>query len=480
MDGGATGIEASTGSARSADFVTAECAVTVRGRAFDDIEGNTTARARTDHGGYRKYLLIFLLIVYAFNSADRMALGVMLQDIKADFHLSDTQLGILTGVAFSLFYSLMGLPIARWADRGNRVRLISITAGLWGAAMMLCGAASSFIQLVLIRVCVAVGEAGCMPAALSLISDYYSRAHRARAVAIYLQAGSVSTLLGYFAAGWVNQFFGWRTTFLFLGFPGAVLALLAWFTLREPRTMAPETEPEQPAGAPTTGAPPEPESSDNLRQVLRVLWTNRTFRHLVYFYSVAVFFNVGIWQWQPAFFVRTFGLKSGELGTWITVIYAVGSILGTYLGGEFASRWAANNERLQLKAMALAYSSLTVVSGLIYLAPNRYWAFAFTALWSLVGTTIGGPLFATMQTLVPERMRATSITLVMLCANLIGLGLGPLATGGLSDLLRGWTGEDSLRYALLILCPGYMWAGWYLLQASRSVTGDLEAAEALG
>src|SRR5688500_10553590 len=164
---------------------------------------------------YKQYLLAVLLVVLASNYMDRLALGLLLQDIKVDLALSDTQLGFLSGIAFALFYSVMGLPIARWADRGNRVAIITFTTVLWSAAVALCGVAGNFVQLLLIRMVVAVGEAGCIPPAHSLIADYFTRAERPRAVAIYMLGGQLS-VVGYFAAGWLNELYGWRVTFMLL------------------------------------------------------------------------------------------------------------------------------------------------------------------------------------------------------------------------------------------------------------------------
>src|SRR5688500_12783235 len=186
------------------------------------------------HDQYRQrnYLLALLTTILAFNYIDRLALGLLLEDIKADLALTDTQLGFLTGIAFALFYAVMGIPIARWADRGNRVTIISLTTALWSVAVALCGAAGSFVQLLVIRAGVAVGEAGCHPPALSLIADYFTRAERPRAVARYMLGWPLALLIGYFAAGWLNEFWGWRATFVILGLPGLVLAALARFTLK--------------------------------------------------------------------------------------------------------------------------------------------------------------------------------------------------------------------------------------------------------
>jgi predicted MFS family arabinose efflux permease len=416
---------------------------------------------------YKQYLLMVLLVILAFMYKDRLALGIVLEDIKVDLALSDTQLGVLSGIAFAAFYAVMGIPLARWADRGNRVTIITITTALWSAAMALSGVAATYLQLVLIRIGVAVGEAGCIPPAHSLIADSFTRAERPRAVARYMLGWPLSLVIGYFLAGWLNQHYGWRMTFVLLGMPGLLLASLAWFTLREPRLGKSMVDPAAPS-------PTEP----SLKEVWVTLWTNTTFRHLLLCLSVAYFFGNGILQWQPAFFVRSYGLETGELGSWFALIWGVGSFLGTYWGGEVASRRAAHNEPLQLKATALLYCGCGVVSAGIYLSPNSYIAFALMGLSVVTISTMTGPLYATIQTIVPEGMRAMSIAIIYFFANLIGTGLGPLAAGALSDAFRPWAAEESLRYALLVLSPGYVWAGWHVWQGSKTVAEDVEAAQA--
>lgn len=420
---------------------------------------------------YKRYLLAILLVILAFNYVDRLAFGLVLQDIKLDLDLSDTQLGLLSGIAFALFYSVMGIPLARWADRGNRITIITLTTAVWSAAVALCGMASSFIHLLSIRIGVAVGEAGCIPPAHSLIADYFPREERPRAVSVYMLGKPLSMVIGYFLAGWLNEIYGWRITFMLLGVPGLMLAALACFTLREPRLEK---------------APPHVDremSSDSrpaMKEIFRTLWSNVTFRHLLVGFSISMFFNYGIGQWQPAFFIRSHGLQTGELGTAFALIWGGGGLLGTYLGGALATRYAAGNERLQLKAAGLMFGVFSILFVLIYTTRNLYVAFALMALAAVGSYTINGPFFATMQTLVPERMRAVSIAVIYLFANLIGMGLGPVAAGALSDALRSWAGDESLRYSLLALSPGYLWAGWHLWQAGRTVTRDLERAGSFG
>jgi predicted MFS family arabinose efflux permease len=421
----------------------------------------------------KNYLLVLLTTIMVFNYVDRLSMGLVLQDIKVDLSLSDTQLGLLTGIAFAFFYAVMGIPIARWADRGNRVTIISLTVAVWSVAVTLCGTASTFLQLLLIRVLVAVGEAGCHPPAFSLIADYFGRSERPRAVARYMLGWPLALLVGNLAAGWLNQFYGWRVTFVVVGMPGLILAVLARSTLQEPRnhvatmSLVPRSESERMAA----------EVQPNLREVLVTLGGSAAFRHLVICFSLSYFFGNGILQWQPAFFERSHGLQTGELGTWFALIYGVGGLIGTYLGGELAARYAADNERLQLLALAAVYGVIALLGAGVYLAIDRYVALGVLTLSVIGAATLNGPLFAATQTLVPPRMRAMSIALVLFFSNLIGLGLGPLTAGALSDALRPVLGNEALRYALLALCPGYLWCAWHLWRASRTVASDMAAAQ---
>jgi len=415
---------------------------------------------------YKNYLLTILTAMLAFNYMDRFALGLVLQNIKMDLHLSDSQLGLLSGIAFALFYSVLGVPLARWADRGNRVTIISLSIGLWSVAVAVCGAARTFIQLMLIRVIVGVGESGCVPASLSLISGFFSRDERPRAVSIYMQGVSASVLFGYFAAGWLNQLFGWRIMFVGIGLPGIALALLAILTIKE----APDRKAQL-----ATAAPP----SESFMQVCSFLLRRATFRHMLYCCAVNWFFIYGIMQWTPAFFVRSFGMKTGELGTWLAAIYGISFIAGFHLGGEWVTRFALRNEWRQLRAMAIITYVAGVLAALTYIpatAPNYYLAFLWLGLSTLTGSAVSGPQFAVIESLMPARMQSVAVALVYLVGNLVGLGLGPWATGALSDALRPWLGEESLRYALLLLSPVCVWSGWHFWAAAKTVAKDLEQA----
>lgn len=424
---------------------------------------------------YRNYLLVLLASILALNYTDRMALGLALQTIKADLHLSDAQLGFLTGLAFALFYATFGIPIGRWADRGNRVTIVALTTTLWSILVAISGRAVTFFQLLILRVGVGVGESGCIPPAYSLISDSFSSVERPRALGIYLLGGPASFIVGYFFAGWLNQFYGWRVMFMIIGAPGLLMAALAATTMREPRLgygrrKSIAASSEVPPSAEHLSTPP------TLWAAFRILFANITYRHLLLALAVNYLFGYGIMQWQPAFFIRSYGLKTGYLGTWLAISVGVSGLLGTYLGGYWASRHAGNNEPLQLRVLAGLNAGFGLISAFVYLTRDYHLSFVLIGIANAVGALESGPSFAAMQAVVPERVRGMSISVVFLFANLIGVGLGPLLVGVLSDWLHPLLGEESLRYALAAMGPGYFWGAWHLWRASKCVRRDIDTA----
>lgn len=436
---------------------------------------------------YRTYLLALLAVLYAFNLMDFAALGMALQDIKRSLHLSDAQLGVMNGIAFSVFYSTFGVALGRWADWGNRVTILWLTRVLWGGFVMLTGRAHSFLQLLLVRMGAGVGEAGCMPAAFSFISEYFSRAERPQALGIFFFGGAVSTLIGFFAAGWLIQLYGWRVMFAVMGLPGLLLALVTWLTVKEPRTTvgrAADAKLSSDSGRssdPTVAdqaahGVPAHSSVPPLWEVTRGLWLNTSFRNVALALVVAYFFSAGLTQWQPAFYLRSYGVKSGALGTWLAFAYSIPGIIGIPLGGFIASRWAAGQERLQLVACAVLYGASGVITPFVYLTHDYHLSLVLFGLSTLPFNLMSGPLMAVMAAVLRPQTRALSLTALFFFANLVGSGLGPLLSGVVSDALRPLFGIDSLRYALVLMAPWYLWCGWHVWRASRTVVRDIEAA----
>jgi MFS family permease len=432
---------------------------------------------------YRNYALAVLCIATSVVSNEDVALMLVAQDLKRDLVLTDTQIGLLQGFAFILFYAITGLSVARQVDRGNRVVILSLALVVWGAFLAASGTATSFLQLVLCRVGVAIGEAACGPVTVSLISDYFDRTERPRANSIiFALAPIITQLVGNALAGRVNEVYGWRSMFMFLSLPGFAIAILAWFTLREPRLESfdngaaaaqlarAERLPLKVSAITSTPAPPR------MKDVILTLWCNTTLRHL-YLWNVVGLFTLGsISRWQVAFFVRSYGLKTGELGGWFAFLGILGAV-GSIVGGTWCSRYAANNERLQLGALAIAVCGLAIVCPCIYLVHNYRLAFGLMGLSSVLWLAFIGGEVAVWQTLVPKNMLASATATIGLTGSLIGAGLGPLAVGALSDALQPRFGNESLVYISLALCPGFLWAAWHAWRASKSVTGDLAAMQ---
>jgi len=408
---------------------------------------------------YKRYVLAALTLVYTLNYVDRGLIILLLEPIKIDLHLSDTQLGFLTGIAFGLFYALLGVPLARLADRGDRVTLTSLAIALWGVTVMACVAVTNFVQLVFARIAAAVGEAGCVPPTYSLLGDYFPKsAERTRAMSIYWLASPISTLLSFIAGGWLNERYGWRVTFLIMGIPALVVALAFRLTVKEPRTQAarPTVPPAVPFG-----------------DVLRQLWRRESSRSLSLAIILLFTMSLGLAPWYASFMMRSHSMETVELGLWLGLIFGVGGGAGIAAGGFIVSRFFAGNDPRQMQICAVLMAALLPCFGLFLLLPHRYAALgALVPLVVLLGFSFG-PAFALLQRLVPDKMRATTLALVMLMANLIGMGLGPQLVGILSDLMTPALGSDSLRYAMLAMSCVSLGAALYFWRVARFVDRDL-------
>ena len=267
---------------------------------------------------YRNYALFILMSAYVFNFIDRQILSILQEPIKSELNLSDTQLGLLTGFAFAMFYVVMGLPVARWADHGIRRNIIALSVTVWSFFTAISGLVTSYTQLLLVRIGVGVGEAGCSPPSHSLISDIFPRQERATAIGIYTVGVNIGILLGFLIGGWINEFFGWRAAFFAVGLPGVLLALIIRFTLKEPRRGRVDHRPTS-----------DTETVPSLGEVFRLLWGLRTFRHMALAAGLIAFAGYALLNWLPSFFIRVHGLSTGTVGTWFAMILGVGGGLAT-------------------------------------------------------------------------------------------------------------------------------------------------------
>jgi MFS family permease len=414
---------------------------------------------------YKRYVLGVLTVVYTLNFLDRGLIGLLLEPIKRDLHLSDTQLGFLTGIAFGLFYAVLGLPIARWADRGNRPRITSISIGLWGVTVMSCLAVTSFIQLVFARVAAAVGEAGCMPPTYSLVGDYFPRpAERARAMAVYLMGGPLAWLISFIVGGRLNELYGWRVAFFLMGIPGLAIAGLVKMTVAEPRVRLGR---EKPASL----------EMPRIVDVLMTVWRQRSSRHLSLAVILAFTMELGLLPWYAAFMIRSHGMDTAELGVWLGLIFGFGGTAGLLLGGYVNGRWYACDEPGQVRLSAALTVFLIPCFALFLMLPQKHGALIALIPFVFLANCVLGPTFALMQRLVADHMRATTLAVVMLIANLVGMGIGSQTVGVLSDLLEPVTGTDSLRYSMLTVSFLALWSAYHFWRVRQTVTDDLSALD---
>ncbi|GAB3369954.1 MFS transporter [Spongiibacter taiwanensis] len=435
--------------------------------------GNSPNRDPYDQPRTRYLALGLLMTAYVFNFIDRQILAILQEPIKAELSLSDTQLGLLTGFAFAVFYVVMGLPIARWADRGNRRNIISLAVGVWSFFTAISGMVSSYVQLLLVRIGVGVGEAGCSPPSHSMLSDIFSRYERATAIGIYTVGVNIGILLGFLAGGWLNEFFGWRIAFLAVGIPGVLLAIIIRVFLHEPRRGRTDEPSATDAGASQADA-----DQPSLMKVFATLWQLHTFRYMAVAAAFIAFAGYGLLNWLPSFFIRIHGLSTATVGTWFALILGVGGGLGTWLVGYFSDRLGRRDERWYLWLTAISIAVYLPLLIGIFLVSNATAGLLLYIIPGVFLTTYLPPIIAVTHNLVPNRMRAMSSAVVYLILNLIGLGLGPVSIGFISDMLAPTMGNDGLRYAMLTVIPTAAVLGIVFLMLAASTIRRETAAHA--
>lgn len=409
---------------------------------------------------YLRYALALLVTVYTFNFIDRQILVILQESIKKDMGLSDGQLGLLSGFSFAIFYATLGLPIARLADRGIRRDVIAWAVAIWSLMTAASGVVRSFGQLLAARIGVAIGEAGGSPPAHAIISDYFPAGERGRALSIYSTGVYLGILFGFVAGGWINQTFGWRAAFLVVGAPGLVVALLVRLTIREP----PRGHSE--GGAGNHSAPP-------LRETLALLWRLKSFRYLALACGFTAFVLYGAGNFAPSFLARSHHLRSGEIGTVLGLVAGVGGITGTYLGGHIGDRAGARDMRWYLWIPALALTLALPLRITAYAIGDVRVVYGLLGSAELLALTYLGPSIAVAHALVSPAMRAFVSSILFFALSLIGLGLGPLFTGLVSDQLAGRFGPDGLRWAMAITCLAWIPAIGFYLRATATLRGDL-------
>ncbi|MDH3336752.1 MAG: MFS transporter [Gammaproteobacteria bacterium] len=413
----------------------------------------------------RRYAMVVLAIVYMFNFVDRQILSILLPAIRDEFQVGDTVLGLLAGTAFALFYVILGVPIAQLADRVNRRNLIAAAVAIWSGMTALSGLAANIWHLVLARIGVGIGEAGCSPPAHSMIADLYPPERRSSAMGFYTLGISAGIMLAYLAGGWVAQNIGWREAFFIVGIPGLLLALVVRFTLTEPRRGASEQRTD-------SGEPP------TLSLVATFLLARRSFLYMAIAAGLSAFVGYAIINFMPSFIVRSFNMEVAVLGFWLGLIYGIAGGFGFFMGGYFADHFGQHNHQRALAFIGLAQAMSAILFATVFLAPTVMWCLILLVVPTVTSNFYLAPVLSQTQSLVSLRMRAVASSLVLLIINVIGLAMGPPVTGLISDVLEPGFGDESMRYSLLIvsalLLPA---AAWCYYQAGRSIDADLQRAD---
>lgn len=393
----------------------------------------------------RSYTLFMLVLVFTSSHVDRQIMGILGQPIKESLLITDTQLGLLTGIMFAVFYATLGMPMAMWADRNNRRNLISFSVFLWSLMTALCAAATNFMQLLLLRIGVGIGEAGSNPPSHSMIADLYPPEKRSTAMAIFGTGINWGILIGFLVGGWINEWYGWRTAFVVVGLPGIFLAILVRYTVKEPpRGYSEALKQETPAPA--------------FREVATFIWRSAVLRHIIAAGALVSFAGYASVIWVPIYLVRIHGMGTGEVGSYLALLIGVGGAIGIYLGGRIADFMAAKRGQQWLPWVVAVSSLITLpMLYLTFMATTPMGAIAAYALPAMLGTLYVAPGFALIQNSTPLEMRSVAAAINLFITNIIGLGLGPFTVGFFSDVFSSTHGEDGLRWGLATTILILLW-----------------------
>jgi len=431
-----------------------------------------------DKNSYKAWVLFMLLVVYIFNFIDRQIIGILAVPIQAELALSDTQLSLMGGIAFALFYTVLGIPIAWLADRKNRTWIITIALMIWSAMTALCGLAQNFVQLFLARLGVGVGEAGGVAPSYSLISDYFPSNQRSRALGIYAFAIPIGSALGMLIGGVLTNLIGWRLTFIVVGILGLAIAPLFKLTVKEPKRGRYDST--------TSDVTAVPFSS-----VIQILKTKNSFWFLSLGGASASMMTYGLLFWFPSFLVRSFNAELVTFFSWLPsfmlptdpspvlfvsyfygLILLVGGIAGIWLGAVVSDKLGETDKTIYGRAPAYSFIA-TIPFFLIGILSNSliivFFSFMIIQALSFV---MMGPLVSSLQHIVGPNMRATTSAIALFINNLVGIGLGNLLIGILSDFLSAQFAEEALRYSIASGVIFYLVAAILFLFAARNLESD--------
>ena len=414
-----------------------------------------------DHAGSGRRVLLVLLLAYIFNFLDRQIIGILAVPIKAELQLSDQQLGLMGGIAFALFYSGLAIPIAWLADRRSRVNIIAFSVGLWSLFTAACGLAQNFWHLFLARMGVGIGEAGGVAPSYALISDYFPKEKRARALAFFSLGIPIGSALGVFFGGWIATHLDWRSAFMIVGLAGLPAALLVKLFIAEPVRGGHDRA----DGAASEPAPP-------FLIVAGALAASPSFWLLSFGAASGSILGYGLIFWLPSFFTRSFDLALDQVGWFYGSIVLIGGIAGTWLGGWFGDRTGPNRPAVYALIPAICFLIAAPTFALGLFAPNLIVAWILFAVGQMLALAWLGPVIAAVQHIVPPNMRASASANFLFINNLIGIGFGIFFLGFMSDAMAEAYGEESLRYSILYGLGFYLLSALLYFVASRVLAGD--------
>ena len=403
----------------------------------------------TNHeSAYRWYVLGLLVGIYMIHHLDRVVVALLQEPIKAEFGLSDKQLGIVTGTAYAVAFGVAGIPLGMLVDRVHRVRLLAGLVAIWSGLTALCATAGGIVSLVLMRIGVGTAESGSTPTNLSLLGDYFSRSRQSTAVGVYMMGPQLGTLLGFAVTGMVAHLYGWRAGFLVAGLPGLMLGLLLLATVREPRRTVAQAEPERSTR----------EAAPSFAETLHHLWQERGFLHGVVALTIGNFTAAAISSWLPPLMMRAHGADIGTVGVTIALFISSFGALGSLAAGAFSDRLRARNIGDLSRLMgASAVFCIPCIIFAVFI--QNYWlAIVGFSLKTFAHMFVNTPGYALAIALAPSRMRGSTTAILQVSSNVLGFGLGPFLGGFLSDLFAPALGSDSLRYALAIIVAMNLWA----------------------
>lgn len=438
---------------------------------------NPITEAQSKQPG-RTYVLLILMLVYAFNHIDRQVLIILQEDIQREFSLSDSQLGMLTGILFAILYSTLGIPAAIWADRGNRKKIITLALTIWAGMTALSGMALNFTHIALARMGVAVGEAGCTPPATSIIADLYPPKERATAMGIYTLGIGLGVLVGLALGDFVADRYGWRIAFFVAGIPGLILAVLVWFSVREPQRGASEARRSD-------------EPAPSILETFGFIFTQPSFLSLLVGCTLICISANAFLAWVPVLMGRTYSFADGELGLALGLLIGGFGCAGAILIGMVTDKLSARS--LAWRPLIIAICGAVAIPFVFFaLGAQSKWTFyVLYIVPSFVGLIYASIAYTAAQELVSVRMRAFAAAFTLLCLTLLGIGLGPWVTGAISDMfLAGMTpaGDEgafttaqqaeALRQALYIILGLNVLSIPPLILSARTYAHDVERAAA--